>query len=75
MKKKVKAEYNYGMSDFKVFWEEAVNVLYSEYENLNRTDEFNQWIKAIDYINSHDLTVVVSVTSTFCVLVRYLSYK
>ena len=53
------------MSDFKVFWEEAVNVLYSEYENLNRTDEFNQWIKAIDYINSHDLTVVLSVPSTF----------
>lgn len=53
------------MSDFKVFWEEAVNILYSEYENLNRTDEFNQWIRPIDYVNSHDLTVVISVPSTF----------
>ncbi|MBO4509618.1 MAG: chromosomal replication initiator protein DnaA [Spirochaetaceae bacterium] len=53
------------MSDFKVFWEEAVNILYSEYENQNRTDEFNQWIKAIDYVSSHDLAVVISVPSTF----------
>ena len=34
-----------------MFWEEAVNILYSEYENLNHSDEFNFWIKAIDYIN------------------------
>ena len=68
MKKKVKAEYNYGMSDFKVFWEEAVNILYSEYENQHRTDEFNQWIKAIDYVSSHDLTVVISVPSTYKVM-------
>ncbi|MCR4713580.1 MAG: chromosomal replication initiator protein DnaA [Treponemataceae bacterium] len=53
------------MSDFKVFWEEAVKVLYSEYENLNRTEEFNLWIKAIDYVNSHDTTIVISVPSTF----------
>ena len=53
------------MSDFKVFWEEAVKVLYSEYESINRTDEFSLWIKAIDYVNSHDATVVISVPSTF----------
>jgi chromosomal replication initiator protein len=53
------------MSDFKVFWDEAVNILYSEYESLNRTDEFNQWIKAIDYVKSRDLTVVLSVPSAF----------
>jgi hypothetical protein len=65
LKKKVKAEYNYGMSDFKLFWEEAVKVLYSEYENQNRADEFNLWINAIDYVDSHDSVVFVSVPSTF----------
>ncbi len=53
------------MSDFKLFWEEAVKVLYSEYENQNRADEFNLWINAIDYVDSHDSVVFVSVPSTF----------
>ena len=53
------------MSDFKLFWEEAVKVLYSEYENQNRADEFNLWINAIDYVDSHDSVVSVSVPSTF----------
>ena len=53
------------MSDFKVFWEEAINVLYKDYESLNHVDDFNLWIKPIDYINSHDSNVVLSVPSNF----------
>ncbi len=53
------------MSDYKVFWEETVKVLYSEYESKNLTDDFNLWITAINYIDSHDSTVVLSVPSKF----------
>ena len=53
------------MSDFKVFWEEAINVLHSEYESLNLSDDYNLWIAPINYIDSHDTTVILSVPSTF----------
>ncbi|MCR4939042.1 MAG: chromosomal replication initiator protein DnaA [Treponemataceae bacterium] len=53
------------MSDFKVFWEEAIKILFSEYESKNLSDEFHLWITSLDYVKSHDSTIVLSVPSNF----------
>lgn len=53
------------MSDLKVFWEEAIKILFSEYESKNLSDEFHLWITSLDYVESHDSTIVLSVPSNF----------
>lgn len=53
------------MSDLRLIWDEAVKLLKSEYQEQNKTDEFELWISSLQYSSSNGSNLVVSVPSNF----------
>lgn len=51
------------MADCKVFWDEAIKTLRSEYEKNNNLEEFNFWLNVMEYVDCKDSTFTVSVPS------------
>ncbi len=55
------------MADCKVFWEEAMKMLRSEYEEKNNLEEFSFWLSVMEYVDFKGSTFTVSVPSRlFC---------
>lgn len=51
------------MADCKVFWDEAMNMLRSEYEEKSNLEEFNFWLNVMEYVDCKESTITVSVPS------------
>lgn len=51
------------MADCKVFWDEAMKMLRSEYEEKNNLEEFNFWLSVMEYVDFKGSTFTVSVPS------------
>lgn len=51
------------MADCKVFWDEAMKMLRSEYEEKNNLEEFNFWLNVMEYVDCKDSILTVSVPS------------
>ena len=55
------------MADCKVFWDEAIKRLRSEYEEKNNLEEFSFWLSVMEYVECKGSTFTVSVPSRlFC---------
>lgn len=51
------------MADCKVFWEEAMKMLRSEYEEKGNLEEFSFWLSVMEYVDFKGSTFTVSVPS------------
>lgn len=51
------------MADCKVFWEEAIKMLRSEYEEKNNLEEYSFWLSVMEYVDCKGSTFTVSVPS------------
>lgn len=51
------------MADCKAFWQEAINMLRSEYEENNNLEEFSFWLSVMEYVDCKGSAITVSVPS------------
>ncbi len=63
--KKVKVSYNGGMSDCKVFWEEAMKMLHSEYISNGKESNYVLWLSQVKFFSSSGNTITATVPSPF----------
>lgn len=51
------------MADCKVFWDEAMKMLRSDYEEKNNIEDYNFWINVMEYVSCKGSSITISVPS------------